>query len=598
MAGRFPRQWLEELRARADIVQIVSGYVPLKKNGGRWWGLCPFHGEKTASFSVNPDRQLYYCFGCKACGSVIDFVMNIEHLEFADAVKRLADQLHIPLPEMQEDPDWQKKRSQRERLLAANREAAQFYHRQLYAPGGEAALNYLKGRGLTDSVIRKFGLGAATSRRDALYRSLLEAGYTEEEQALAGLVKVYPADEEKGLPRTVRDMFHSRAMFPIIDQYGNVLGFGGRKLNSEDNGPKYLNTADTPVFNKRLGVFAANLLRKERALQRVILVEGYMDVVALTQFGVRGVCATLGTALTPEQALLLKRFAPTVYLAYDGDSAGQHAILRGLEVLEKAGVPARVLDFPDGLDPDEFMRQRGMEAFQSLPVLTPAAYRLRRAAAQQDLSTQEGRSALAREGAKIIAQLDPVEREERLRELTLQTGFSSETLLEQARSELPALQREEKRQQAAEQRSQLRAAPHSTAAPTERQRAEEMMISLLASSQLPKDIATEDDFSDPLLRSLYGALQGGATPSDLVESQATEQDKERVARLLFTQPGESVDEQLAMVEDCLNTLRRQRVEDRLSAVRERLKGLTGEEKAQALKEAAELTEELKRLRIR
>ncbi len=598
MAGRFPRQWLEELRARADIVQIVSGYVPLKKNGGRWWGLCPFHGEKTASFSVNPDRQLYYCFGCKACGSVIDFVMNIEHLEFADAVKRLADQLHIPLPEMQEDPDWQKKRSQRERLLAANREAAQFYHRQLYAPEGEAALNYLKGRGLTDSVIRKFGLGAAASRRDALYRSLLEAGYTEEEQALAGLVKVYPADEEKGLPRAVRDMFHSRAMFPIIDQYGNVLGFGGRKLNSEDNGPKYLNTADTPVFNKRLGVFAANLLRKERALQRVILVEGYMDVVALTQFGVRGVCATLGTALTPEQALLLKRFAPTVYLAYDGDSAGQHAILRGLEVLEKAGVPARVLDFPDGLDPDEFMRQRGMEAFQGLPVLTPAAYRLRRAAAQQDLSTQEGRSALAREGAKIIAQLDPVEREERLRELTLQTGFSSETLLEQARSELPALQREEKRQQAAEQRSQLRAAPHSTAAPTERQRAEEMMISLLASSQLPKDIATEDDFSDPLLRSLYGALQGGATPSDLVESQATEQDKERVARLLFTQPGESVDEQLAMVEDCLNTLRRQRVEDRLSAVRERLKGLTGEEKAQALKEAAELTEELKRLRIR
>ncbi len=598
MAGRFPRQWLEELRARADIVQIVSGYVPLKKNGGRWWGLCPFHGEKTASFSVNPDRQLYYCFGCKACGSVIDFVMNIEHLEFADAVKRLADQLHIPLPEMQEDPDWQKKRSQRERLLAANREAAQFYHRQLYAPEGEAALNYLKGRGLTDSVIRKFGLGAAASRRDALYRSLLEAGYTEEEQALAGLVKVYPADEEKGLPRTVRDMFHSRAMFPIIDQYGNVLGFGGRKLNSEDNGPKYLNTADTPVFNKRLGVFAANLLRKERALQRVILVEGYMDVVALTQFGVRGVCATLGTALTPEQALLLKRFAPTVYLAYDGDSAGQHAILRGLEVLEKAGVPARVLDFPDGLDPDEFMRQRGMEAFQSLPVLTPAAYRLRRAAAQQDLSTQEGRSALAREGAKIIAQLDPVEREERLRELTLQTGFSSETLLEQARSELPALQREEKRQQAAEQRSQLRAAPHSTAAPTERQRAEEMMISLLASSQLPKDIATEDDFSDPLLRSLYGALQGDATPSDLVESQATEQDKERVARLLFTQPGESVDEQLAMVEDCLNTLRRQRVEDRLSAVRERLKDLTGEEKAQALKEAAELTEELKRLRIR
>ncbi|MBQ7865115.1 MAG: DNA primase, partial [Clostridia bacterium] len=413
MAPRFPSAWLDELRQRADIVQVISGYVTLKRNGHKYWGLCPFHGEKTASFSVDPEKQLYYCFGCKAGGSVIQFIMDIERLEFQEAVRFLADQLHMPLPEMTDDPDHQRRRDQRDRLLAANREAAQFFHSTLFTEAGKPMLDYFKRRGLTDNVIRKFGLGASPAGWDTLTKHLQAKGYTLEELRLCGLTVVKPAEPATettpAKPQRAFDMFRNRAIFPIIDQYGNVLAFGGRILG--DGQPKYLNTSDTPVFNKRLGVYAANLLRKERHLERVILVEGYMDVVSLTQFGVPGVCATLGTALTAEQARLLKRFAPKVYLGYDGDSAGQNAILRGLDILQAEGIPTRVLDFPDKLDPDEFIRREGIEGFNHLPAITPETYRMRRLKEQHDLSTQEGRTEYAKACANVLRNLEPVELE-------------------------------------------------------------------------------------------------------------------------------------------------------------------------------------------
>ena len=263
MAPRFPTAWLDELRARADIVQIIGQHVQLKKNGRKHWGLCPFHGEKTASFSVDSESQLYYCFGCKAGGSVIQFVMEYERLEFQEAVKHLADQLHMPLPQMESDPDYQRRRTQRERLLACNRDAAHFFHQTLFTPAGQPALDYLKRRGLTDSIIRKFGLGAAPAGWDILTRHLQEKGYTAEELKLVGLTVIKEAtpatENEPARPRRAFDMFRNRAIFPIIDQYGNVLAFGGRALG--DVQPKYLNTSDTPVFNKRMGVYAANLLR-------------------------------------------------------------------------------------------------------------------------------------------------------------------------------------------------------------------------------------------------------------------------------------------------------------------------------------------------
>ena len=591
MAVRFPAAWLDELRARADIVQVVSSYVTLKKNGHRHWGLCPFHGEKTASFSVDQERQLYYCFGCKAGGSVIQFIMDIERLDFYEAVKFLADQLHMPLPQMQEDPDWQRKRDQRDRLLTINKEAAQFYHQTLFSPQGAQVLAYLKNRGLDDHVIRKFGLGAAPAAWDALTSHLLSRGYSTEELRLVGLTVVKEGEkDENGVekPRRTYDMFRNRAIFPIIDQYGNVLAFGGRAMG--DAMPKYLNTSDTPVFNKRLGVFAANLLRKERNLNRVVLVEGYMDVVSLTQFGVKGVCATLGTALTSEQARLLKRFAPKVYIAYDGDSAGQHAILRGLDILEAEDIPARVLDFPDKLDPDEFIRRDGVEAFMELPALSPETYRLRRLKDQYDLSTQEGRTDYAKASAQILRKLEPVELENHLQELMVQTGFTRDVLLAQIGVSVPV-------QQAAPR------IPRPTARPTVQQgpageeiRAQEVLLSLIGTGRVPADIASADDFTDPLLRTLYEELQSGQSPASLVEMQEREDLRARVSQLLLTPPNENTDQLIRMAEDCLASLRRKRIEDRLQSIMQSINTLSGAEKQSAMAEVQLLSAQLKRLK--
>jgi len=584
MAPRFPSQWLDELRQRADIVQIISGYVTLKRNGHKYWGLCPFHGEKTASFSVDPERQLYYCFGCKAGGSVIQFIMDIERLDFQDAVKHLADQLHMPLPQMENDPDYERRRNQRDRLLAANREAAQFFHSTLFTPDGQPMLDYFKRRGLTDNVIRKFGLGASPAGWDTLTKHLQAKGYSLEELRLCGLTVVKPA--ENGKPQRAFDMFRNRAIFPIIDQYGNVLAFGGRILG--DGQPKYLNTSDTPVFNKRMGVYAANLLRKERHLERVILVEGYMDVVSLTQFGVPGVCATLGTALTPEQARLLKRFAPKVYLGYDGDSAGQNAILRGLDILQAEGIPARVLDFPDKLDPDEFIRRDGIEGFNNLPAITPETYRMRRLREQHDLSTQEGRTEYAKACANVIKHLEPVELENHLQELTVQTGFTRDVLLAQIGATLPKVS-------AAPQprRESIRRAPGASA---EDVRAEELLISLIGTGRLPGDIASEEDFTDPVLKTLYVDLIHGRSPASLVEEQQDETLRARFSQLLMTPPSENTDQLIRMAQDCLNSMRRRRLEERIKTIMQSINALSGPDKITAMTEVQSLTAKLNRLK--
>ncbi len=596
MASRFPAAWLDELRARADIVQIVSGYVPLKKNGHRYWGLCPFHGEKTASFSVDAEQQLYYCFGCKAGGSVIQFIMEIERLDFPEAVRFLADQLHMPLPQMENDPDWQRKRDQRDRLLSANREAARIFHQTLYTKEGEASLNYLKKRGLTDNVIRKFGLGAAPEKWDFLTQQLLQKGFNLEELRQVGLTVV--KDEETlpdgtKRPKRAFDMFRNRAIFPIIDQYGNVLGFGGRILG--EGQPKYLNTSDTPVFNKRLGVYAANLLRKERHLERVVLVEGYMDVVSLNQFGVTGVCATLGTALTNEQARLLKRFAPKVYLSYDGDSAGQHAILRGLDILEAEGIPARVLDFPDGLDPDEFIRRDGLEGFEKLPALSPATYRMRRLKDQYDLSTQEGRTEYAKACAQILKGLEPVELENHLQQLMVQTGFSREVLMAQIGQTVPRVNEAVQKPAAA---APVRRTPAADSTDDEL-RAQEMLISLLGTRRLPSDIISEQDFDDPLLKSLYTRLKEGDSPAALVDAfQDREDIRARVGRLLLTPPSEDTDQLIRMAEDCLSSLRRKRIERQIKTIMQNVNSMTGEEKREAMMQVQQLSAQLNQLKAR
>ena len=586
MASRYPASWLDELRSRSDIVQIVSGYVALTKKGRNYWGLCPFHGEKTASFSVDGEHQLYYCFGCKAGGDVIHFIMDMERLSFPEAVEQLADRAHMTLPEMEKDEDYERRRTQRERLLNANREAARFYHETLFTPAGEAALAYLRRRGLSDGVIRKFGLGASPDSWSSLSDRLLEKGWKLDELVLAGLT--VKKKKEDGRERYF-DMFRNRAMFPIINTHGNVIAFGGRTLEKRE--PKYLNTSDTPVFNKRQGVYAANLLRQQRHLERVILVEGYMDVVSLTQYGVEGVCATLGTALTNEQARLLHRFAPQVYLGYDGDSAGQHAILRGLEILEQEGVPARVLDFPDGLDPDEFIRRDGIEGFRKLPAISPAAYRLRRLKEQFDLSGQDGKLSYARAASDIIAAVDPVEREVHLKDLSLATGFTRETLLEQMN--LSAARQPGGKAPAA-QPARFHAAPAEPG--SEDLKAQELLLSLFASGQIPKEMIDEKDFEDDELKSLYRELWAGASPASLPDLAPDDATRSRFTRILLSPSAGDKDQMITMANDCLNRIRKTRLEKRFEELSRMLDTAPDDTLPALLKEAQVISDKLKKLK--
>ena len=590
MSSRYPSAWMDELYARSDIVQVVSGYVALKKKGRKHWGLCPFHGEKTASFSVDEERQLYYCFGCKAGGNVITFVRDIERLSFREAVELLAERANLPLPAMIEDPDYERRRTQRERLLSANREAARYYHERLFRPEGAAVLNYLRGRGLSDAVITRFGLGAAPADWEALTKHLLSLGYTLEELSLAGLTVLKPSPDGSSPPRSF-DMFRDRAIFPIIDMDKNVIAFGGRCLGKQE--PKYLNTSDTPVFNKRKGVYAANLLRRQRNLKRVILVEGYMDVVSLSQFGIEGVCATLGTSLTNEQARLLRRFAPEVYLAYDGDAAGQKAILRGLEIFGQEDVPVRVLDFPDGLDPDEFIRRDGAEAFRALPRLTPAAYRLRRLKSQTDLSDPEKRMQYARDAAVVLKDLDPVERETHLKTLAVETGFSREILLEQMRTLPGAAPGKEPPARSEARRPSPRPGPEKNAASDEII-AQEQLLGILASGSVPKDIVTEKDFGDDELKSLYVNLLSGRKVQELVSAAPDESSRSRYARVLMAPPARDTDELIAMANDCVNRIRTSRLEKRLNALIAQAGQASGAEADQLMQEAQEISRQLSR----
>lgn len=573
MAGRYPPQWLDELRARADIVKVIGSYVTLKKNGHRYVGLCPFHNETAPSFSVDEQKQVYHCFGCKAGGSVIQFVMDIERLSFPEAVAFLADQLHMPLPEMQNDPAYEKRRTLKERIYLANRTAARMYHQLLWQPESSAILHYLQQRGLSDAVIRRFGIGAAPPSAQVGHR-LMEEGFTEEELVQAGLM----------LRREGRtfDMFRNRAMFPIIDTYGNVLGFGGRAMG--DAMPKYLNTSDTPAFNKRYTVFAANLLRKARGLTRVILVEGYMDVVALSQFGVEGVAATLGTALTPEQARLLHRFAPEVYIAYDGDRAGQKAILRGLEVLEGENVPVRVLDFPGGLDPDEFIRQEGLEAFQALKPISAVTYRMRREKERHDVSTEEGRIEYAKACAAILRGVkEPVELENHLRHLSVETGFSKEVLMQQIGAAPPpkvvTVPKRDGFRQKAREVSQVDWTART-------------LLAVLATGRLPKDSVSPEEFEDPLLRSLCEGLLAGESAASLMERQTDDQGRAAVGDILSLNTDLDDDGLMRMAQDCLKKMRKQRLEKALDLIQQRLPALAGEERERETQRAFALTQQL------
>lgn len=413
----FPPSFIDELIARNPIEDVVGHYVNLKRSGANLFGLCPFHGEKTASFSVAPDKGIYYCFGCHKGGGVINFMMEIEGLTYPDAVRSLAKRAGMQVPE---DEQYQSRYHHQERLWALSREAARFFNAQLYQPAGERGLAYAQRRGMPKSTLTKFGIGFAPDAWTALTDAMRRKGYTDQELIDAGLVS------QKG--DRIYDRFRNRLMFPIIDVRGNVIGFGGRVM--DDSTPKYLNSPETVIFNKRKNLFALNLAKKTK-LPYLILVEGYMDAVALHQYGFDCAVASLGTSLTEDHAALLTRYTEQVMLIYDGDEAGQRATRRAIPMLEKAGLRVKVLRMKGAKDPDEFLKKFGADQFKLLleEASNRVEYQLNAIAAKYDIREDDQRVRFIQECAQLISTLpSSVQREVYGSRVAEKGGISAEAM--------------------------------------------------------------------------------------------------------------------------------------------------------------------------
>ena len=345
---------IEEVRMKNDIVDVISGYVRLQKKGSSYFGLCPFHNEKSPSFSVSPGKQMYYCFGCGAGGTVFTFVMEYENFTFIEAVKYLAERAGVKLPEGEYSKEQRAASDLKTVLLEVNKKAASYYYYQLKQEGGRQAYEYLKNRELSDETIKNFGLGYSSKYSDSLYRYLKGKGYSDTILKESGL---FSADERYGM----HDKFWNRVMFPIMDVNNRVIGFGGRVMG--DAKPKYLNSPETKIFDKSRNLYGLNIARRSRK-NYLIICEGYMDVISMHQAGFTNAVASLGTALTSGHASLMSRYTKEVLLTYDSDEAGQKAALRGIPILREAGIKPRVVNLAPYKDPDEFIKAQGQEAFE------------------------------------------------------------------------------------------------------------------------------------------------------------------------------------------------------------------------------------------
>ncbi len=350
----YPEELVEEIRARNDIVDVVSGYVKLQRKGSSYFGLCPFHNEKSPSFSVSPGKQMYYCFGCGAGGNVFTFLMEYENYTFPETLKALADRAGISLPEREYSQEEKKQQDLKSRLLELNKMAARYFYYQLKSENGRQGLEYLKSRQLSDETIKSFGLGFANKYSNDLYNYMKKQGIGDELLRESGLMNV---DEVKGM----YDKFWNRVIFPIMDVNSRVIGFGGRVMG--DGKPKYLNSPETPIFDKSRNLYGLNVARTSRK-KNILVCEGYMDVISLHQAGFRNAVASLGTALTTQHAGLLKRYTDEVVLTYDSDDAGTRAAMRAIPIVKAAGLSAKVLHMQPYKDPDEFIKALGAEKFQ------------------------------------------------------------------------------------------------------------------------------------------------------------------------------------------------------------------------------------------
>lgn len=568
----FPESFLQELKLRSDITEIASSYVNLKRHGRNMVGLCPFHGEKTPSFNIYTENGSFYCFGCGAGGDVITFIMKIENLDYVEAVKFLAQRAGMEMPENTYDDSLSKLRM---RIYEANREAARFFHATLLSQRGQSGLNYLRGRALSDRTIRHFGLGFADDDWNSLCNHLKNKGFSEYEIYSANLA--FKRKSGNG----IYDRFVNRVMFPIIDLRGNVIAFGGRIMTDEK--PKYLNTSDTPVFKKSENLFSLNNA-KSSGTRTLILCEGYMDVIALNQAGFTNAVATLGTALTNEQAVLMKRYADEVIICYDADGAGQKATARAIDILRNAGLPIKILTVPSGKDPDEFIRSKGENGPAAFKLLIEKCgndieYRLMKLKENYNLNTTDGKVAFLNEAVKIVATIEsPIERDVFASKLCTELEIDKNAFLEQ----ISKVKRRDRRENIKKETRQIQAELNGQSDKINREHykkprsssAEEaLLVYLINNPDYANSIServTPDKFSNSLIKRYYeyvlSKIKSGYEPLTSVSSDFNSDEVSYLYKLISTtipaaSTREAVEEYINVINEESNKLTSDKLAD-------------------------------------
>lgn len=523
---------IEEVRSRNDIVDIIGSYVNLKKKGNSYSACCPFHHEKTPSFHVSREKQMYHCFGCGVGGNVYTFLMEHENYSFPEAVEALAERAGVKLPEQSMTPEAKKQADVRTKIKDMNKLAAAYFHYLLKSEHGTNAMKYLKNRGLTDETINKFGLGFSDVYSDDLYKYLRTKGYKDEELKDSGLVKF---DEKQG----GTDRFWNRVMYPIIDTNNRVIGFGGRVMG--DGKPKYINTQDTPVFDKSRNLYGLNLAKKSKR-HGIIFCEGYMDVISMHQAGFDNAVASLGTALTVGQVNLVKRFTDHVYLAYDSDEAGTKAALRALEIMREFEMPARVISLKPYKDPDELIQTEGTESFEKRidEALSGTMFEIRILANNYDQEDPQERTQFQKEAAKHLCMItDPLERKNYTDSVAKEYDIDPENLKEAVtrygianagRTDMPVFrERSERRSPEDEKEKKFL-------------KTERLLITWLINEnslfEVLKGKITADDFFEPVYHSIATELfdqyskDGKVTPAAIISHYQSREEHEKVSGIM------------------------------------------------------------------
>jgi DNA primase len=557
---RFPQTFIDDLRRQADIVRIVQDYVSLKKKGANWMACCPFHKEKTASFSVSPAKDIFYCFGCQKGGSVFNFVMEMERVTFPDAIKIVAEKTGVPLPKLVDDSRFESYKRESDQVIELNQWALQWWEDQLKSNVGKAAREYLKARGITEETIKTFRLGFAPDSWEMLSAHLLQKGATQEQLEKSGLV--VKKDEGGSY-----DRFRGRLMFPVIDAQGRPIAFGGRTLEPEGE-PKYLNSPETSAYTKGRHLFGLNLTRDEiRRASFAILVEGYLDLIVPYQFGVRNVVASLGTALTPEQVKLVARFARKVVVNYDGDRAGVQAAKRAIETILADDIEVKVLVLPDNADPDDFIRKYGVSEYQRRrgEAQPHIQFVIDQAVRDRNLHSPADKAAAIEETLPFVrAVRSRIQKRE-----YFDIAMDALRVQVDQRRELWQRIRSGASTDAATVQELVKLSPASRPTVAE----EKLLALVLANKELRKIILprlVEGDYADLATAQIFRALvkldqEESEISFDSLSEATTDDPKasELLARLMMDEPAESFDDSLAQADSCLNALHLMKLDRRI-----------------------------------